>query len=187
MDQLPVQAVFLRVYRLRPRRPVDVGCGGYQGRLARPDLEGEEHEGGRMTAFEIGRALPREDRRGEGAELLPAFHLDVDQILHLRPAGIGEQAAVSQSPRSPFHPSLKPEDQPTRGKDAGNLLAERLFGKNLIGKSARSGRFQRLAIGEARAEIGVAYLALPGTPARLMVEVQGRPQCGSRVPGSGLN
>jgi hypothetical protein len=51
-----------------------------------------------------------QDRGGKRTEGLPELNLDIDDILHIRPPGVSENAPIPQGSWAPFGPSLKPSD-----------------------------------------------------------------------------
>ena len=61
-----------------------------------------------MGFFEIIPDSLGQDRRRKRTERLAVLDPAIQYILHLGPARIDDDAAVSQRPRPKFHPSLKP-------------------------------------------------------------------------------
>src|SRR5207247_3455324 len=59
-----------------------------------------------------------QNRRSEGAEFFSKFDFRVDELAHVRAAGIRQDAAISKGAGAPFHPSLKPSDDVAIGQQA---------------------------------------------------------------------
>ena len=51
-----------------------------------------------------------QDRRSERTKPFAMFDPGVENVLHVRKAGMSEDRTIAQRTRSPFHPALKPSD-----------------------------------------------------------------------------
>ncbi len=60
--------------------------------------------------FEVFLAVFLQHRRRERPKVLAKLDASVESLLHLRVAGVGEDAAAAERSRPEFHPSLKPAD-----------------------------------------------------------------------------
>ena len=56
-----------------------------------------------------------EDRRREGAKDFAVLDAAIQNVLHLRAARIGQNAAIAERARAPFGAALKPADDFSRG------------------------------------------------------------------------
>ena len=65
---------------------------------------------GSGTGREVLRVRLFENRRRERPELFAKLDLRVDDLPHVRAAGIRQDAAIAERPRAPLHPALKPAD-----------------------------------------------------------------------------
>ena len=68
---------------------------------------------GRVGEFEIFLSSLDEHRGGERPKGLAELDFHVDEILHLGPAGIGEDAPLTEGAGSPLEASLTPTDHVT--------------------------------------------------------------------------
>ena len=61
-----------------------------------------------------------QNRRSEGTKRLAVLHAGIDAILHCCVAGIGEDGAIAERPRTKLGPALKPADDLAGGDIAGD-------------------------------------------------------------------
>jgi len=94
-----------------------------------PGLVDHEHERAGVIALEVLAQTLFEDRRGKRPEPLPVLDPRVEDILHLRMAGVSDDRAVAQGPGAPFHAPLEPADDLGVGHGPGTAFQERAFSR----------------------------------------------------------
>ncbi len=68
--------------------------------------------------LEIFVLMIRENRRGKGTKPFAMLDARVENVLHVRQTGMGEDGAVAtEGARTPLHAALEPADDISRGRD----------------------------------------------------------------------
>ena len=86
-----------------------------------------QHEARRVVALRLGEhevvlGVLRQDGGRKGAIRLPKLDLDVDEVSHLGPPRVGEDASVAERARPPLEPPLGPPDHLSRLKPIDHAL-----------------------------------------------------------------
>src|SRR5579864_1963337 len=90
-----------------------------QASLCLPNLEHLHHEGNRVVLFEpICYRLVEHGGRERTKGLSPLY-LGIEDNLHICPPWVADDRAITERPRSPFHPALEPADHFTLGNCRG--------------------------------------------------------------------
>src|SRR5436309_11364612 len=118
LDQPVIKWILRSVYGLQASRAIDVRDRRQKVSFIVSDRKDLLHE--RVTRG-IDKILVDsffQDRRSEGTEFFAKFDFRVDELAHVRAAGIRQDAAISKGPGAPFHSSLKPSDDVAIGQQA---------------------------------------------------------------------
>ena len=130
--------MFFLIYKLGAGSIV---LGGDSRNLFSPGLSDRhdiEHEAERVVVVDGLRqiedfgSMVSHDRGGEGAESLPELDFGIDDLLHFGISGIGQDAAVTESPGAPFESALEPADDAAARDSGGDVIDEFGFGKVLV-------------------------------------------------------
>src|SRR6185369_13005522 len=101
--------------------------------------------------------------------------LRIDDLAHVRPPGIGEDAPVAEGPRPPLHPPLEPAHDLALAEALGGEAAERLVVAELgdvhtLPPQFRTPRIERPQQGrgtERRSPVSVVHDEAPGATGEL--------------------
>src|SRR6185437_11023807 len=126
-DQPPVERMSFAANGLQPRGAVNMRWRRDHRALRWPHRIRKGHKRRRMGAFEIFSRGFLENRRSERPEGFATFDAAVERFLHLSAARIGEDAAVSQSTRTPFSATLVPADNFSLSNMFGRSVQESVF------------------------------------------------------------
>lgn len=143
VDQIPIPFIGLFMNGLNPGGKIHVGHGRNirsQPIESVPDIRGVVRQSGfsvsisyRRHQKHVGRCgfdikifpgIFRKNRWRKRPETLPKFYFKVQPLLHFRISGVSQNTAVSQGPRPPFHPSLKPPDDVSFRQQSGRIRAQ---------------------------------------------------------------
>jgi len=145
-------------------------------RVLRPELGPHVrrvlHERGGPVDGEDPLGVVGEHQRSQRPEPLPALHFEVDEVLHVRPARVGEDAAVAQRPRSGLAAALVQADHPAVGEQVDDRARQvvGLLGDEVVRQRGDRGR--HLVLGRLGAEevVGPAEVAAHTEPVHQAVE-----------------
>jgi len=136
INETPVAGVVRPAHGLQTAGAVHVGNRRDHLALLGPDLINLEHEGVGIVDLEVlaGRLLV--NGRGKGPEGLAALDLEVQDILHVGPPRIANDAPVAQSPGAPLHAALEPTCHLAVGDISCGPRAQLVIVFNLLGSTA---------------------------------------------------
>src|SRR5207237_3800468 len=134
------------------------------------------------------------DRWRKRPELLTKLDPHVDDVAHVTPAWIREDAAITQRACTPLHASLEPANDVAVRNARGCPLTELLFARDarayavprLDLRAPHVGRRRHRGIVELRAPVAVAHLEAT-LSTQLVPDVKRRAERGAVVARSGLN
>src|SRR5947208_6397307 len=110
LDETPVPRIRTAADRLKPSRAVDVCDGGHHASFVGPNWINLQHEWIGDSADEVLVQRLLRDRRCKRTEPLAKLDAGVDDLTHIRSPRVGDDAAIAECARAPFHASLKPAD-----------------------------------------------------------------------------
>src|SRR5689334_23416412 len=109
---------------MNPPRSINVGWRGDHCPLLRFHLVGHGHEWRGMSLVVILPDLLLQHGWCEGAKRFTSLDAPIQNVFHIVPPGIGENAPLAKRAGSQFHPSLKPADDVSRGNHLRCVTAE---------------------------------------------------------------
>src|SRR5260370_16086133 len=105
-----IQRLLVASHSLQASRVIDMVYGAQKFAFFGPDFVDVQHERRRVVMLEIFMLEIGEDRRSKGTEPLAVLDARVENIFHIRQAGMSEDGAVAESAPAPLHASLQPAD-----------------------------------------------------------------------------
>src|SRR5262249_23845568 len=110
LEEAPIEGIGGVAHGLEPPGAVYVGHCRDHGPFLRPHGVYLNHEGVRDRSNKVLLKGLFEDRWGKGPELFTELDLCIDDLAHIGPSWVGQDAPVTEGPCPPLHPPLKPAD-----------------------------------------------------------------------------
>src|SRR5919109_4508509 len=145
-----------------------------------------------MRLFEILRSGFGENRRRKWAENFAMFNAAVENVFHFGATRVRHDAAITQCPRAPFCPSLKPPKDFAIGDDGGRATSQFLFTKlrddtALLCQATRINSVANFFLRVLRAPVGMVHDKRPRLAKNLVPHEERGSHGKSAIPRRGMN